>query len=167
MDHVGHSFLASPLSRQVLNTCVINVDLCFVLLPVCAEQAQKVILNQDRLCRIWCFVICAQIEKCSQVLSLVSAEPVQELSFCSPIRKSAASFPIHSYVIRWCCCPGCFAPCSLGKLCQEHKVVYLDLKFENPRTLSSANPCLSLSRTLSSANQLFGSSAHSAKCETC
>ena len=77
----------------------------------------------------------------------MSAEPVQELSSCQPTRKSAASFRIHSYVIRWCCSPGCFAPCPLGKFCQELMLSFLDLEIEIPRTLSSAkNP-----RTLRSA----------------
>ena len=31
-------FWVSPLSRQVLNLCVINVDSCFALLLVCADQ---------------------------------------------------------------------------------------------------------------------------------
>ena len=87
----------------------------------------------------------------------MSAEPVQELSSCQPTRKSAASFRIHSYVIRWCCSPGCFAPCPLGKFCQELMLSFLDLEIEIPRTLSSAkNP-----RTLSSAKP-----AHSEKCDS-
>ena len=61
---------------------------------------------------------------------------------------------------------GYFALCRLGKFCQELKFADLDLKLENPRTLSSAksahceqceNP-----RTLSSAK-----SAHYYKCVTC
>ena len=106
--------------------------------------------ESDRLCHIWCFVICAQIDKCTRVFSLESAEPIQELSFCLPIRKSAASLRIHSYVICWCSSPGYF----LRKLNQDLKFVYLDPKLEYPRTLRSANP-------------LFGSSAHSVKCGTC
>ena len=42
----------------------------------------------------------------------------------------------------------------LGKVCQELKFVYLDLKHEYPHTESSAN-------------LLFGYSAHPEKCETC
>ena len=49
-------------------------------------------------------------------------------------------FRIHSYVTRWCCSPGYFALCPLGKFCQELKLVYLDLKLENSRTLGSARP---------------------------
>ena len=68
----------------------------------------------------------------------MSAEPVQELSLSYSINESAAFFRIHSYVIRWCCSPGYFAPRPLGKFCQELKLCYLDLELENPRTLSSA-----------------------------
>ena len=81
------------------------------------------------------------------------------LHLCTGVRRTrlrtvfllSACFRIHSYVIRWCCSPGYFAPYPLGKFCQELKFVCLDLKLENPGILSSANPWLNLPRTLSSA----------------
>ena len=75
--------------------------------------------------------------------------------FVSPSGKVMRLFASISYAIRWCCSPGHIAPCPLGKLYQN-KFVYLDLKLENPRTLGSANPCLSLLRTSGSVNPLFG-----------
>ena len=111
------------------------------------------------------FVMRAQIEKCSQVFPWFPQNRFKSCPFYLSIKKSAASSRIHSYFIRSCCSPGYFAPCPLGKLCQELKFVYL--KLENARTLSSANLCLRLPRTLSSANPVFRSSGHSAKCEFC
>ena len=117
--------MACPLSRPVLNTCFRNVEpcplfSCFVHLAVSLS-----------LC---CFVIRAQIEKCSQV-ALVSAEPVEELSFCQPIRKSAALFA--SFIVILCgvvLLSWCIAPSPLGKPCREQVLC--------PRTLNRANPYL-------------------------
>ena len=70
-----------------------------------------------------CFVIRAQIEKRSQV-ALVSAEPVQELSFCQPIRKSAALFePFIVILFGVVLLSWNIAPSPLGKLCQEQVCV--------------------------------------------
>ena len=135
VDKFGHSFCFSLVSASVEHVRDKRGSL-FCPSPCLCRSSREFILNQNRLCRIWCFVICVQIEKCNLV------------------------FP-------WCCSPGYFAPCPLGKFCQEFKFAYLDLKLENPRTLSSANPCLNNPRTLSNANSLFGGSAHSAMCETC
>ena len=69
MNNCGHSFGLLPLSRPVLNTCVRNVEPCFYPSPCLCRSGTELILNHDRLCHICCFVICAQIEKCSQVFS--------------------------------------------------------------------------------------------------
>ena len=87
------------------------------------------------LLSLCCFVIRAQIEKCSQV-ALVSAEPVEELSFCQPIRISAALFA--SFIVILCdvvLLSWCIAPSPLGKPCREQVLC--------PRTLNRESVSLS------------------------
>ena len=96
--------LVSLVSRQVLNTCVRNVDICFCPSPcLCRSGAEF----------ICCFFICAQIEKCSQVFPLCLQKRFKNCFFVSPSGKVLRLFAtIHT---------SSFGVCPLGKFCQELK----------------------------------------------
>ena len=63
---------------------------------------------------------------------------------------------LHPVILHALCCAGYISPRPLGKRCQEIEIVCLGLKFENPRTRSRTNSCVSCPRTRSSAKSLFG-----------
>ena len=141
-------FFVSPLSRQVLNTCVINVDLCFVLLTVCADQVQD-----TSSIRTDCVTsgVLSPVHTSTSVVKCFLPCPQNLFKSCplvSPSSKSAASSRIHSYFIRWCCSPGYLAPCPLGKFCQETQVRLSRSEARESAHSEQANPCVSLPRPL-------------------
>ena len=92
-------------------------------LPCLCRSGTEFILNHDRLCHIWCFVICAQIEKCRQVFFGVHRTRCKSCPSVSPsgkVLRVVASIHTSSVGV---VLPGYFAPCPLGKFSQELKFV--------------------------------------------
>ena len=55
--------------------------------PCLCRSSTEFILNQERLCHIWRFVICAHIEKCSQVFPWCPQNRFESCPSVSPSRK--------------------------------------------------------------------------------
>ena len=96
-------FLVSPLSQQVLNTCVINVDLCFVLLHVCADQVQNSSRTRTDCLTSGVFCHPCTNREVQSSVPLVSAEPVRELSFLLSHQEKCCvlshPFVLHPFVL--------------------------------------------------------------------
>ena len=155
MDIFGHSVRF----RLYLSASVEHVrnqrGSLFCLSPCLCRSGTEFILDQDRMYHIWCFVICAQIEKCSQVSSWCLQNRFKRCLFFYPSGKVLCVFS-HPFIrhplvfLSWL-----FRAVPAWYFMPRTQVCLLDLKLENPRTLNSAHPCLSLSRTLRSTNLVF------------
>ena len=149
------SVLLVQLSREtreqcldtVLNTCVRNVELSVFFfkkknhLPVCADQVQNSSGIMTDCCRT--SVVLSSVHKSKSVVKCILCVRRTGLKSCpsvSPVRyRSAASFRIH--VIRHPLVLSqilSYSRSQVFRLVNSAKIVYVDLKLENPRTLSSA-----------------------------
>ena len=145
LSHVSVNFDALRRFEEMwlLTTCLRTSDPWVVLLPVCTIKYK---IHPVQI------VHCSQVSLCSPHLAFSSVNKSRGVLKCFlgvcrtgsravlllAHRENSAPFRIHSYVIRWCCSASSFAPCPLGKFCQELKSAYLDLEIENSRTLCNA-----------------------------